>query len=246
MKQIIDLSEKKILVTGASSGIGRETAILLSQVGAAVVLVGRNKEELNKTLSCMTPGNHYIISFDLSEVEKIKSLVQEAVGFNEKKLDGLVHCAGMTKIVSLKMLNYERLDQVMRVNFYSFIELMKCYSAKKNCNGGSIVAVSSTAAIQAKPGQIAYASSKAAINASILALSKELAKKDIRVNGVMPGFIRTKMSEDFFLKAGDDIDLRQLLGIGEPVDIANIIAFLLSDAARFITGANYRVDGGKY
>ena len=245
MTSIVDLTGKKILVTGASSGIGRATAIRLSEAGAKVVLIARNEEALRETLAGMQGEGHHIISADLSQPEVIKDAVAEAVAYDGQKLTGLVHCAGKTKVVSLRMLNYETLDEVMRVNFYSFIELCKQFSGRKNNDGGSIVAISSTASQKANKGQIAYGSSKAALNTSILALSKELASKNIRVNAILPGFIRTKMSEEFFLKAGDDVDVKQLLGIGEPVDIANMAAYLLSDAAKFITGALFNVDGGK-
>ncbi len=246
MKQMIDLTKRRILVTGASSGIGRETAILLSELGAEVVLIGRNEERLASTVSQMQGEKHSIIAYDLKNIEGIEELIQSIVNESGKRLDGMVHCAGMTRITSLRMLDYKKLEEVMRVNFYSFVELVKQYSNKKNNNGGSIVAVSSVAALKADKGQIAYGSSKAAVNTAIIAMAKELAKKNIRVNGVMPGFIRTQMSEDFFLKAGDEVDTRQLLGIGAPIDVANMIAFLLSDASKFVTGANFRVDGGKY
>lgn len=246
MKQIVDLTGKKILVTGASSGIGRETAILLSRLGARVVLVGRRTEELEVSLSGMEGTGHHIITYDLGVLENIKDLVREAVDYDQTKLDGLVHCAGITKTLSYKLMTTEKLDQVMRVNFYSFVELARQYADKKNCNGGSIVAISSRAAVNPRRNQIAYGASKAAINASVQALSKELAKKNIRVNSILPGFIKTPMAEVFIDRVGDDLDIRQLLGIGEPADVANMIAYLLSDAAKFITGALIHIDGGSY
>lgn len=144
----------------------------------------------------------------------------------------------------IKSLSCDLLELLMRTNFYSFVELARQYSFRKNNNGGSIVAVSSMAAVAADRGQIAYAASKAAINASVVAMSKELAKKKIRVNSVMPGMVNTRMLQQGQEVFGE-LRINQLMGAGEPIDIANMIAFLLSDAARFITGANMEMDGGR-
>ena len=247
MKNIIDLSGRKILVTGASSGIGRETAMLLGSMGASVVLTGRDENALTETLGNMSEGGgkkHYFITCDLSQPDGIAGLVEEAVGFDGKKLDGLVHCAGISVRMPIKNLNCDLLELLMRTNFYSFVELARQYSFRKNHNGGSIVAVSSMSAIAADRGQIAYAASKAAINASVVAMSKELAKKKIRVNSVMPGMVNTRMLQQGYEVFGE-LKINQLMGPGEPIDIANMIAFLLSDAAKFITGANLEMDGGR-
>ncbi|MCM1568116.1 MAG: SDR family oxidoreductase [Roseburia sp.] len=245
MKTIIALNGKKILVTGASSGIGRETAILLSQIGAKVVAVARNQEALQETLSMMEGEGHYCIACDLSQTEKIEELVNEAVSYDGQKLDGLVHCAGITKTCALRMLSIDKIDEVMRINYYSFIELMRQYEKKKNNNGGSVVAISSKAAKSNNKGQLAYAPSKAALNSAVKVLAKELAHKNIRVNSIMPGFIHTKMANDYFNQADRD-SVNQLLGVGEPIDIANMAAYLLSDAGKFITGAGMVIDGGSF
>lgn len=246
MKNIIDLSGRKILVTGASSGIGRETAVLLGNMGASVVLTGRDESALTETLGNMPRGGdkHHFITCDLSQPDGIEGLVEEAVGFDGKKLDGLAHCAGISVRMPIKSLSCDLLELLMRTNFYSFVELARQYSFRKNNNGESIVAVSSMAAVAADRGQIAYAASKAAINASVVAMSKELAKKKIRVNSVMPGMVNTRMLQQGQEVFGE-LRINQLMGSGEPIDIANMIAFLLSDAARFITGANMEMDGGR-
>lgn len=248
MKNIIDLSGKKILVTGASSGIGRETAILLGQVGADVILLGRNESALQETREQMiqSGGNCLsIIKYDLSQPDGIAGVIEEAVGSDGRKLDGLAHCAGITAVVPIKNLDCNLLDHIMRTNFYSFVELVKHYSLRKNNNGGSIVGISSVAAVRAGSGMVAYGASKAAMNAAVISLSKELAKKNIRVNSIMPGMINTRMIQREKETWQDAFKNNQIMGLGEPIDIANMIAFLLSDAARFITGTNIEMDGGR-
>lgn len=244
MEAIVDLTDKKIVVTGASSGIGRATCILLSRLGAKIMLVGRREGELANTLQQMEGKAHLCFPCDLADLDNIESLIKKIVSSDGHKLDGLVHCAGTSLTLPVKNLNYHNMDAVMRINFYSFIELVKWYS-HKNCNAGSIVGISSYAAITGRAGQTIYAASKAALDVAVKSLSKELIKKNIRINSIQPSFVNTAMYEDAKNKIGnDDLGSNQLLGVGEPEDIANLIAYLLSDAAKFITGANYLIHGG--
>lgn len=250
MKNIIDLSGKKILVTGASSGIGQAIAILISQIGGNVALVGRNKDALSDTMKQMERSEeHRIFVYDLLNLEHIEDLMKEIREWDGKKLNGLVHSAGVSSTVPLKNLNYQKLDQVMRVNYYAFIELTKFFSLKKFSSDGSIVGISSIAATDGEKCQTAYAASKAAVDASIRTLAYELVSKNMRINSIRPGVINTKMASkgdnglhDNFLSEQTG---KQLLGMGEPIDIANMAVFLLSDAARFITGRSFSVDGGR-
>lgn len=245
MKQLIDFTNRKVIVTGASGGIGQAVSLLLSELGAQVILIGRNMEHLKRNLNQMPNNSHKYFVYDLMDLNGIGKLIENIVEYDGKKLDGLVHCAGVSLRLPIRNLNYENMDVVMKTNFYSFVELVKHYSRKKYNNGGSIVAVSSLAATEGSVGQTAYAASKAAIDISVKTLSKELFKKNIRINSVRPGFINTSMLEGLKNKTGSDLlGQNQLLGIGEPVDVANLIIYLLSDASRFITGANYTIDGG--
>lgn len=244
MGSIIDLSDKKIVVTGASSGIGRATCILLSQLGAHVMMVGRREDELENTLQQMDGEGHRYFPYDLTDLEHIEDLIRDIVSYDGDKLDGLVHCAGISRRLPIRNLNYSNMDPIMRINFYAFIELAKAY-AHKNCNGGSIVGISSYASINGGTGQTIYAASKAALDAAVIVLSKELVRKNIRINSIRPGYVNTAMYENAMKKTGsDELGNQQLLGVGEPEDIANMIAYLLSDAAKFITGSNYVINGG--
>lgn len=244
----MDLTGKTILVTGASAGLGKETAITLSKLGAKVIAVARNAEALKETVSLMDGNDNAYYVFDLKKIDEIETLVKTIVS-EHGKLDGLVHCAGIATMRPLKMTTYEFLHDMMLVNFYSFVELTRVYSNKKNNNGGSIVVMSSIASQSGDKSKTAYCASKAAIDGAVKVLSKELASKNIRVNSIVAGFIKTDMYERYIEQAGEDLanDLvlnRQFLGFGKPVDIANAIAYLLSDASEFVTGTGMVVDGG--
>ncbi|MFA5531198.1 MAG: SDR family oxidoreductase [Thiohalomonadaceae bacterium] len=250
MKNIIDLTGRKILVTGASSGIGRETSILLSQIGADVMMIGRNGEELEKTFEKMEEGKHKVFSFDLSNLKDISLLIDRIVSIDDRKLNGLVHCAGISVKLPLRNLDYKAMDETMRINYYSYIELVKNYALRKNSSGGSIVGISSIASPMGEKAQTNYSASKAAMDAATRTLAQELCSKGIRINTVLPGMTKTKMTQKTAeaLEAGEKpaVMERQLLGMCEPIDIANMVAFLLSDASRFITGRSFYVDGGRF
>ncbi|CAK7063338.1 SDR family oxidoreductase [Tissierella sp.] len=241
----LDLTNRKILVTGASSGIGRATSIYLSKLGAKLVLIARNEERLNNTLKKLDGENHISILADLAELEDMSSIFDKAVE-DGIKLNGLVHCAGIPYVMPIKNLTRKRLLEAFNINYFAFMELTRQYSKNKYSDGGSIVGISSIAAERPAQCQTAYSAAKAAIDISAQALSLELIKKGIRINTVLPGMIDTEIIEK-----SDDIgaDLEslgkgQIMGIGQPDDVASVIAFLISDMSRFITGRRFFIDGG--
>jgi NAD(P)-dependent dehydrogenase (short-subunit alcohol dehydrogenase family) len=244
----LDVSGRCFLVTGASSGLGREIAILLSQLGARVILVGRNKKELLKTVKMMEGENHVIKPFDLRDVDKIPRWLKDS-GKETGPLDGLVHSAGVAITLPLRALNRNRIEETMDINFYAALILTKAFRQKGVCsNGGSVVYISSVAGLIGVPGLSAYSSSKGALNAMCKSLAMELAKEKIRINCVAPGHVMTEIykktktilpPENF-----EALEAAHPLGLGQPRDVANAVVFLLGDAGRWITGTTMVVDGG--
>ena len=166
-------------------------------------------------------------------------------------IDGFVHSAGVGAARPLKMLKPRHLKDVMDVNFSSFIELSRCLTKQGNYNSGlSIVAISSISSILGNQSKTAYCASKAALDAAIRCIAKEFHMKGVRANSVLPGLVRTKLYDAFSEYSQDSEDAksiieRQYLGLGEPIDVANLVVFLLSDLAKFITGTSIPIDGGR-
>ena len=251
MRNIIDLKGKNILVIGASSGIGRAVAVLTSEVGAKVSVVARRKEKLQETLELMDKdGEHEMFVFDVSCLEETKNMIETIVN-QRGRLDGLVYASGISETYPLKNQTIERMQHFFEVNYFGFMEVVRqCCRAKHYNEGFRIVGISSTVAILGEKAHSLYAGTKGAMDASIRCLAQELAPKRICVNAVAPGMTNTDMYQNFLEQWGYDSDVnqdflkKQYLGIIQPEYIANMIAFLLSDAARYITGLTIPVDAG--
>lgn len=245
MKNLIDLTGKKIVVTGASSGIGQSIAVMCSELGAQVVLVARREERLKETLSMMEAGDHSYFVADLSETEKIAGLVAKIVE-QVGKIDGFVHAAGVsaaTAVIQADVLKYERL---MRVNYYAFAELFRVLSKRKYSNDGmSVVGISSSAVVDGK-GTMLYAATKAAMEKFAEVAQREVVeKRKIRVNMIRPHDVRTAMTEHVFERYTEE-QLANLYPLGEiqKEDIASSVCFFLSDASSKITNQNILIDSG--
>ncbi|MDO4273056.1 MAG: SDR family oxidoreductase [Eubacteriales bacterium] len=250
MTKIIDLTGKKIIVLGASSGIGRETAVTLSRAGANVILVARREQKLQEVMKALYGTGHSYFVFDLSKVNEIESLFRK-IAATEGKADGMVYAAGITASYPLAMLKPEKLQQAFNINYFGFVEAVRQVCKRGRYNEGMrIVGVSSIASLCGDKAHTAYSATKSAMDSTVRCLAKELADKKICLNTVAPAMTATEMYEKFIDKYGadsqaaDDLCKRQYLGIAETSDIANAIAFLISPAAKFITGITLPVDGG--
>ena len=242
---IIDLYNNNIIVTGAGSGIGRETSRVLAKQGASVIMIDINEESLAESAALCGEKCHPM-TIDLTDARAVAEAVAQIVK-EYGKLDGLVHCAGISSRKPLNVLSKEGFSRVMDVNFYSFVELVKNCAKKKNINdGASIVVMSSISSIRGYKAKTEYCVSKAAVDAFVRCMALELADRKIRVNSVMAAEVLTPLA----LKAREmnaavgAADFTAPLGPSEPFEVANTIAFLLSDATRTITGTSILIDGG--
>lgn len=227
--------DKWVLVTGASSGIGFNTCVYLDSLGYKLLAVARSEERLGK-LSALLQNEHVIYQFDLFNLVDIENIFSKCkeMGF---KLDGMVHCAGITRDQPVRTNIVTDMIETFNVNLLSFVQLASFFFKKKYSNeNSSIVAMSSIAAIGCDKGMCTYSSSKAGIDAAVRVMSKEFATRKIRVNSIQPGYVNTQMIDQFIQNAKS-----QPLGIIEPMDIAYLIEFLLSDKAKFISGSNIKI-----
>lgn len=242
------LSGKKIIVTGASSGIGQRCAIDISRMGATVIMIARNRDRLAQTLVQTEGEGNITISADLTDFKFIPHIVEsitDAVG----KVDGLVNCAGISTTLPLKLLSYEKLDEFFKANVYSAIELTREVTKVKHMNaGGSIILFSSIMGCVGESGKSLYSMTKGALISAARSLACELAKRQIRVNCVSPGAIQTPINENLPHMADPEqkklLEDKHLLGLGRTSDISSACIYLLSDASRWMTGQNLIIDGG--
>jgi NAD(P)-dependent dehydrogenase (short-subunit alcohol dehydrogenase family) len=236
------LAGKRILVTGASSGIGRQIAISCAEMGAQVVITGRNPERLAATAEALHGDGHTLVVASLTEAADRDRVVAEA-GI----LQGVVHAAGVSRLVPFRMISDTHMDSMFASNTYAPLLLTKGLLAKKQiAQNGSIVFIASVASHIGPMASTAYAASKSALLGAMRSLGQEVAKQGIRTNCIAPGYVRTPLLEGLGQSGGNMGDLLELapLGLGEPEDVAYAAAFYLSDASRWITRNYFIVDGG--
>ena len=242
-----DFTGKRYIVTGSTSGMGRATAVKLSQQGAEIIQIARNSDKMKETLSMLEGSGHQCYLKDFSEAGGYKEILDEIVS-DGRKIDGIVYCAGMAKILPVTMLSKKTMDESMTTNLYSFVEMVSAFSKKKYHDQASVVGVSSISVLYPQKCQGIYVATKSAMNTIVKSMAIELAEKGIRINTVMPSSTNTQMlKEAFENKTEEQIResiSQQVLGLTEPEDVADIIMFLLSDAARMITGREIYADGG--
>ena len=237
---------KTILITGASSGIGRAVCQRMDLPGNKLILSGRRREVLLEQAAEIRTET-VILESDLSDLESIAQFARNI----PERIDGFVHAAGVESVEPLRGVTYRKFDGLMRIHLYSFIELVRAIAQNKTRNdvyNTSIVAVSSIAVESGGIGQVMYAASKAALDATLRVLSKELASKRIRLNSVRPGLVDTEMTRRWMERVGiadfAALEKLQVNGVAQPREIADVITFLLADASKHIVGTQIRVDGG--
>ncbi len=242
------LAGHRILVTGASSGLGRATAIAASKCGAQVAITGRNAERLNETLSMLKGEGHSAHEADLSDAEVASDSISAIIA-KHGTLNGAFYSAGTTLVLPAKLQKNRHLDDVFGAGLRGAFGLVRAL-LKKNAmhDGGSMVFMSSFSSVRGKQGMSAYCAAKAGLDGMVRALALEVASRRIRVNSIVAGAVETEMHKsivaDINEEAVEDYRSRHPLGFGQPEDVANAAIFLLSDASRWITGSAMAVDGG--
>jgi NAD(P)-dependent dehydrogenase (short-subunit alcohol dehydrogenase family) len=239
---------KIIIITGASSGIGKSIAIHLSRLGVKCVLIGRSVERL-KEVQTLCINETMIISEDLTQFSKYEEIIEE-IHKNFGSIYGFVHSAGIEQTILLQQLTIDNLKNIFDINVFSAIEFVRIITKKKYKDSNqSIVLISSVMGVVGNKGLTSYSASKGAIISMIKSMALELSNKNIRVNAISPGHIQdsemsiikeSKLSNE----SNEKIKNNHPLGLGSCNDIAFAVRFLLSDESKWITGQNIIIDGG--
>lgn len=244
----LDLTGRAILVTGASSGLGREIAVYLSKLNARVVLCGRDQDRLEQTRTAMDAGEHIVAPFDLAAIDDIPKWMSE-IANQTGTLHGLVHSAGIGGPKPIRTITKRDFDNLMGVNVGAAIALAKGFRQKAVFTpGGGIIFLSSVAGLVGQPANALYSATKGALIALTRSLALELARDDIRVNCIAPAMVMTEMGEKLRQSLTAEnwaaIAAAHPLGMGRPEDVAGAVAFLLAGTGRWITGTTLVADGG--
>ncbi len=242
------LAGRRFLVTGASSGLGRETAVLLSNCGATLALAARDEGRLAETSAMLAGEGHSTHAIDFNHADAASDAIA-AIAKDAGAFDGIFHSAGTTLVLPIKLIKDRHLDEVFGANVRGAFGIARAAARKGVLNdGGSLVFMSSVAGVTGRPALSAYCAAKAAVDGMVRSLAVEFAPRRIRVNSITAGAVETAMHNEFVGSIGEgarkDYEDFHLLGFGRPADVANAALFLLSDASRWITGTALAVDGG--
>ncbi|EIF5160748.1 TPA: SDR family oxidoreductase [Vibrio cholerae] len=243
------LKNKTVLVTGASSGIGRVVSRVFSEQGARIIAVGRDSERLSQTMNLLLGKGHLSLTCELSNPAEVEKLFDEACRILGE-IDCVVHCAGIQKTLPLQAIKEVDFDEVFNANVKSAQFIAKSYRKKSrhNKNGSSLIYLSSVAAVCGEPAISTYSASKAALIGLSKSVASELARNKIRVNCIAPGHVQTEMAIEFSRHLTEEqnarIEAKHPLGLGRPEDVANAALYLASDLSRWVTGSTLYVDGG--
>ncbi len=244
MSHAFSLTGRTVLVTGATAGLGRNTAIHAARMGATLVISGRNEERLAATLAQLEGEGHRALPADLTD-----PAARDTLAADMPPLDGVVHCAGLTLLHPFKFIDEARYRTIYAINVEAPLFLtQRLYKARKLKPGGSIVFISSMAPRVGTKGHSIYAGSKSALYGISRVLSHELALAKVRVNTLSPAMVKTEVTEGFEQQLSPELlaadEARYPLGYGEPEDVANAVIFFLAPASKWITGVDLVMDGG--
>lgn len=238
------LEGKTILVTGASSNIGRQIAVKCSEMGAKVIITARNEERLKETLVKMTGEGHQMIQSDLADLEQIPVLVEKIT-----ELDGVIMCAAIFRTTPIRNNRRKYTEELFKINTFANIDLVQqILKNRKIKDGGSILFISSVAAYRPYVGNALYSATKGAINSFCQVLAIEQGSRKIRANCVSPGIIQSDMEVKDWAVTEEELkkeEARFPLGFGHTTDIAYAAVYMMSDASKWVTGTNMIVDGGQ-
>lgn len=245
----MDFANKKILLAGIG-GIGKAVADILGKEGASLYVIDIDQSKMEEAQQNNTAIKH-CVACDFADIYSIEGIIKDLL-LVSGRFDGFVFCSGITASRPFKMAKYDSILNVMNVNFFSFVEIVRCITKKDCCTPGmSIVGISSVGAYLGNASQTAYCASKAAMNGAVRSIAIELAQRNIRINTIAPGTTDTPMFRLAEKDFGSDSEAfsrrlhRQYLGLCQPEDIANAVVFLLSDMSKMISGSCLCVDGGK-
>lgn len=247
---MFDLKGKLVVISGASSGIGKACAISAASLQARVILLGRDEARL-QDVSMLLPGEgHHIIAHDITEYQGLREKLTAILDAEASKVHGFVHAAGIYQIMPFPLTKTQTFRDMYEVNVIAGLELIKMLTKKKYIpeSGASYIYISSIMSKIGDYGLTSYCASKSAINSLVKSLALEFAEKRIRINAVNPGSVDTPMLQRSFDKMTaveiENIKAAHPLGLGKPEDVSALVCFLLSDYARWITGSNIVIDGG--
>jgi NAD(P)-dependent dehydrogenase (short-subunit alcohol dehydrogenase family) len=245
----MELKGKRILITGASSGIGRAISVFAASSGARLIIIGRDEGRLLATFNSLEGDGHQYIIADVTDYDHLESKIKEIITEGDP-ISGFVHSAGLETTAVIKATSIDVLRELFEINVFAAFQIVRLITRRAFFNplGGSIVFISSVMGKLGEAGKLAYSSSKSALLAGSKSIAIELARKNIRCNCILPGIVETEMSQKLFDSIPEEararIISRHPLGLGKPEDIGALAVFLLSDYSRWITGSDFVIDGG--